>query len=71
MKYSLNCTNGDPFYIMGYVANAMRECGMSNADIDAYSKKASSGDYDRLVRVSIVMIDKCNKIYDKQLYEKV
>ena len=34
-------------------------------------QKASSGDYDRLVRVSIVMIDKCNKIYDKPLYEKV
>ena len=40
--------------------------------MDAYSKKASSGDYDNLVRVSVAMIDKCNKIADdKLLYEKV
>lgn len=71
MKYSLDCTNGDVFYIMGYVSNAMIESGMSNADKDAYLKRAASGDYDHSVSVSVAMIDKCNEITDKLLYEKV
>ena len=44
---------------------------MQNADRVAYLKYAFYGDYDRLVRVSIAIIDKRNKIYDKLLYEKV
>lgn len=37
----------------------------------AYLKYTFYGDYDRIVRVSVAIIDKCNKIYDKPLYEKV
>lgn len=63
MKYDLVGINGNAFYIMAYVMNAMRECRFSNADREAYRKDAMSSGYDHLVSVSYDMIVKCNEIY--------
>lgn len=60
-KYSLIGVNGNAFSIMGYVRQAMKETGFTKDEIEAYTKDATSGDYDHLLVVSIDMIDKCNE----------
>jgi hypothetical protein len=59
-KYNLVGINGNAFSVMGYVANAMRECGFKRDAIDEYRRNAMSSDYDHLISVSIVAIDACN-----------
>ncbi len=60
-KYCLVGVNGNAFVVMGYVSKAMRECGFEKSEIDAYVKKATSGDYDNLLCVSMEYVDKCNE----------
>ncbi len=60
-KYTLVGVDGNAYRIMGYVKNAMRECGFSADEISAYTKDAMSSDYSNLVFVSMDMIDKCNE----------
>ena len=59
--YSLIGVNGNAFSVMGYVRQAMKETGFTKNEIEAYTKDATSGDYDHLLVVSIDMIDKCNE----------
>lgn len=59
--YSLIGVDGNAFSIMGYVRRAMKETGFTKDEIEAYTKDATSGDYDHLLVVSIDMIDKCNE----------
>lgn len=59
--YSLVGVNGNAHAVMGYVRNAMRECGMTKQQIDAYLSEATSGDYGRLLNVSARMIARLNK----------
>jgi hypothetical protein len=61
MKYNLVGINGNAHVIMGYVGSAMKECGKTRAEIEAYTKDAMSGDYSRLVVVSDRMLDELNK----------
>ena len=60
-EYSLIGVNGNAFSVMGYVRQAMKETGFTKNEIEAYTKDATSGDYDHLLVVSIDMIDKCNE----------
>lgn len=60
-KYSLVGVDGNAFFVMGYVKNAMRECGFSKVEMEDYISKATSGDYNNLICVSAEMIEECNK----------
>lgn len=52
---------GNAYAVMAYVTKAMRAEGKSNAEIDKYLIDAKSGDYSKLISVSIDMINELNK----------
>lgn len=68
--YTLIGINGNAYSIMGYVRVAMDDANMTNDDIDAYVKDATSSDYNHLVAVSCEMIDKVNEILGLNDYDE-
>ena len=54
--------NGNAFSVTGYVRSQMKRAKMTREDIDAYTKDATSSDYNHLLVVSCEMIDKVNEI---------
>ena len=62
MKYCLVGVDGNAFSVMGYVARAMKNEGMSREEVSAYREDAMSGDYNHLLCVSLEMVDKCNEL---------
>ena len=58
--YSLIGIDGNAFSIMGYVAKAMKDEGLSDSEKSDYTKEAMSGDYNNLLRVSQDVITKLN-----------
>lgn len=60
-KYTLVGVNSNAFAVMGYVVHAMQTEGFSREEINAYHDRATSSDYDNLLRESIEMVDKCNE----------
>ena len=60
MKYSLVGINGNAFNVMGYVTHAMTQCNFPKEKREEYINKATSGDYDHLLAVSMDYIEKCN-----------
>ena len=60
-QYSLVGIDGNAFAIMGYVVNSMKECGFSKIEMDEYTQRAMSSDYNNLLCESMNMIDECNK----------
>lgn len=71
MKYDLVGINGNALSIMSYVIQAMKECGFSDVERNAFFKEATKGSYDSLVYLSVEMINKCNHIADQQLLAKL
>ena len=59
--YSLIGIDGNAYAVMAYVTSAMRAEGKSNAEIDKYLIDAKSGDYSKLISVSVDMINELNK----------
>ena len=68
--YTLVGINGNAYSIMGCVRVAMDDANMTNDDIDAYVKDATSSDYNHLVAVSCEMIDKVNEILGLNEYDE-
>ena len=68
--YTLVGINGNAYSIMGYVRVAMDNANMTNDDIDAYVKDATSSDYNHLLAVSCEMIDKVNEILGLNEYDE-
>lgn len=68
--YTLVGVDGNAFSIMGYVRSAMKRAKMTSQDIDAYTKDATSSDYDHLLVVSCEMIDKVNEVLDLDKYDE-
>ena len=68
--YTLVGVDGNAFSIMGYVRSAMKRAQMTSQDIDAYTKDATSSDYNHLLVVSCEMIDKVNKVLDLDKYDE-
>lgn len=68
--YTLIGINGNAYSIMGYVRAAMDDANMTNDDIDAYVKDATSSDYNHLVAVSCEMIDRVNEILGLNEYDE-
>ena len=62
--------DGNAFSVMGYVRSAMKRAKMTSQDIDAYTKDATSSDYDHLLVVSCKMIDKVNEVLDLDKYDE-
>lgn len=48
--------DGNAFAIMGRVSMALRNAGVSNEEIQAYTKESMSGDYDHLLRTALAWI---------------
>ncbi len=46
----LSGEDGNAFFIIGRVRKALRQAGVSNAEIDAFGDEAMSGDYDNVLR---------------------
>ena len=67
--YTLVGVDGNAYAIMGYVRTAMKRAKMAKEDIDAYTKDATSSDYNHLLVVSCEMIDKVNEILGLDEYE--
>ena len=68
--YTLIGINGNAYSIMGYVRVAMDDANMTNDDIDAYVKDATSSDYNHLLAVSCEMIDRVNEILGLNDYDE-
>ena len=68
--YTLVGINGNAYSIMGYVRDAMHDANMTNDDIDAYVKDATSSDYNHLLTVSCEMIDRVNEILGLNDYDE-
>lgn len=70
-KYDAYITgrDGNAFAIMGETQRAMRGAGATKADIDEYLAKATSGDYDNLLRVTMEYVD--IRLEDEELDEEM
>lgn len=68
--YTLVGVDGNAFSIMGYVRSAMKSAKMTSQDIDAYTKDATSSDYNHLLAVSCEMIDKVNEVLGLNEYDE-
>jgi hypothetical protein len=49
--------DGNAFSIMGRVTRALRKAGATREQIDEYTQKAMSGDYDNLLRVTMETVN--------------
>ena len=59
-KYSLVKVDGNAFLIMGYTSKALKLEGLANL-INEMREKATSGDYNNLLRVCMEYVDKANE----------
>lgn len=49
--------DGNAFSILGRVRNAMRKAQWTSQEIEEYTKKAQSGDYNNLLRVTMEYVE--------------
>lgn len=59
-KYDLVGVDGNAFAVCGYVRNAMKRENYSPDEIKLFTEKATSGDYENLIRVCYNQIEECN-----------
>ena len=59
-KYNLVGVDGNAFSIMGYVSAAMRACGKSKTERNAYMADAMGGDYTNVLIQSQRIINELN-----------
>lgn len=59
VKVKLIGTEGNAFAVMGKVRQAMRRAGVSSVVLDEYTKEATAGDYDNLLRVTMDYVEVC------------
>lgn len=59
--YSLVGIDGNAFSVVGYVQQCMKKEGKTKSDIDEYTKRATSGDYNNLLCESADVIDELNE----------
>ncbi len=57
VKVQLSGADGNAFLILGRVAKAMREAGVTDAEIEEYRDEAQDSDYDNLLRVTMLWVD--------------
>lgn len=59
-KYDLVGVDGNAYAIMGYVSRALKVEGLRDL-VDEYHTKATSGDYNNLICVSMDYLEKANE----------
>lgn len=64
MKYTLVGADGNAFYIMGYVVEAMRQEKFAEKWVKQYMDTAKANDYDNLIKVSLLQIEIVNHFVD-------
>ena len=57
VKFSLSGSDGNAFMIIGGVRKAMRRAGVSDEEIEAFSKEASSGNYDHVLQTVMKTVE--------------
>ncbi|MCK9229125.1 MAG: hypothetical protein M0Q23_01545 [Syntrophales bacterium] len=57
VKVKLIGEDGNAYYILGKVSKALRDAGYDEAFIDDYIAQATSGDYDTLLRTTLIFVD--------------
>jgi hypothetical protein len=57
VEVQLSGEDGNAFAIMGAVSKALRRAGKGQDAIDEFTKDATSGDYDHLLRVAMETVD--------------
>lgn len=60
-KFSLVGVDGNAFSVLAYVNMAMRKCGKSPKERNAYMRDATSSNYDYLLAKSQEIINQLNK----------
>lgn len=60
-KYSLVGVDGNAYSLMGYTADAMKQCNFPKEEVDKMYEEATSGDYYNLIAVCNGYINKCNQ----------
>lgn len=53
----LSGEDGNAFFILGRVRKAMRQEGVSDEEIFAYTEEAMSGDYDHLLQTTMRTVE--------------
>lgn len=69
MKYDLVGIDGNAFSVMAYVSRALKTEGLKEL-VAEYQSKATSGDYNNLLAVSLDYIDKANEKAKENGYEE-
>ena len=64
MKYSLRGVNGNALSVVDYVKNAMKQEGASKEQIERYVEEALSGDYNKVLRISMEYLSDLNAEYE-------
>lgn len=67
-RFDLVGVDGNAFSVMGYTARALRTAGLGDKSSEMH-KKATSGDYNNLLRVCMEYIDMANAALEEQGYE--
>lgn len=67
-KYSLVGQDGNAFALIGYTMRCMKECGLRN-EVNEMQERATSGDYNNLIRVCDEYVQRCNEIARQGLDE--
>lgn len=57
VKVRLSGQNGNAFFILGRVSSEMKKAGVPAKEIDDFSKEATAGDYDHLLRTTMRWVD--------------
>ena len=57
IKVNLSESDGNSFFIIGRVRKALRRAGVSDEEIEAFSKEASSGDYDHVLQTAMKTVE--------------
>ncbi len=57
IKVKLSGENGNIFFILARVREAMRRAGLSDDAIEAFTKEAKSGDYDHLLQTVMKTVE--------------
>jgi hypothetical protein len=57
IEVQLTGTDGNAFAILGKVARAMRDAGLTNEQVKEFQSEAMSGDYDHLLRTAMRFVE--------------
>jgi hypothetical protein len=68
--FTLVGVDGNAFAIIGYVKKAMKEMRLTNEEISSYQKEAMSGDYNKLLCISMDVIEILNDFLNNPEIER-